>query len=494
LIVGMRGFARGTLGMSKGGKMTKPLADLGDLVAKGRALRHRKLSANSNCEFLDGDVQIAQAAVELECAANIKPEPILWLWNDWLALGKMHIVAGQPGVGKSTIAMKFAATVSAGALWPDGRRAKQGKVVIWSGEDDNADTLLPRLEASGADLSRIYFVKDVSVNEQRRPFDPARDIPTLCAKIKVVCGASLIIIDPIVSAVAGDTHKNAETRRALQPLVDMAQELNAAILGITHFTKGSEGRSPIDRVTGSVAFGALARIVIVAAKQQDSEDGKPGSRVLMRAKSNVGPDDGGFAYDLQLVPMREHPDIVASVVSWGEPVTGSARAILVDAEADADDNRKNSTLREAEDWLLDFLMDGPRSAKDCKAESAKDGHSWRTIERIKARLKVSSIKRDGGWVWALPQDQDCRNDRANPGTTANPGGLGGVGGLQQNQMVTVGQGRQTDQDPEQMAVLESVAVFKENQSVTGQDRQDRQHRQGFRGGQFGQLGDWEGEI
>jgi putative DNA primase/helicase len=187
------------------------------------------------------EAESSNASVILSRASGIKPQPISWLWKDWLALGKMHIIAGQPGVGKSTIAMK---TVSAGARWPDGSRAKQGHIIIWSGEDDVADTLIPRLEASGADLGRVFFVKDVLADRERRPFDPAQDIPALCATIKATGGASLIIIDPIVSAASGDTHKNAETRRALQPLVDMAQELNAAIFGITHFTKGSEGRSP----------------------------------------------------------------------------------------------------------------------------------------------------------------------------------------------------------------------------------------------------------
>src|SRR5208283_5916291 len=93
----------------------------------------------------------------LTCASSINPEPISWLWKGWLARGKMHIIAGQPGTGKTTIAMKMAAAVSAGGRWPDGSVAKQGNVIIWSGEDDPADTLVPRLETSGADLSRIFF-------------------------------------------------------------------------------------------------------------------------------------------------------------------------------------------------------------------------------------------------------------------------------------------------------------------------------------------------
>jgi hypothetical protein len=97
---------------------------------------------------------------------------------------------------------------------------------------------------------------------------------------------------------------------------------------------------------GSVAFGALARVVMVAARQHDSEDGKRGPRVLMRAKSNVGPDDGGFNYELQLVPMRERPDILASVVSWGESVEGNGREILAAAES-MDDDGEVSAFNEA---------------------------------------------------------------------------------------------------------------------------------------------------
>src|SRR5580693_1119270 len=138
----------------------------------------------------------------------------------------MHIIAGQPGTGKTTLAMKMAGTVSAGRRWPDGTEATKGKVIIWSGEDDPADTLVPRLEASGADLSRIFFAGEMSCGKERRDFDPAKDITALQAAIETAGGASLIIVDPIVSATAADSHKNSETRRGLQPLVDMTAPLD----------------------------------------------------------------------------------------------------------------------------------------------------------------------------------------------------------------------------------------------------------------------------
>ena len=326
---------------------------------------------------------------------------------------KMHIIAGQPGTGKTTLAMKMAATVSAGSRWPDGTEATKGNVIIWSGEDDPADTLVPRLEASGADLNRIFFAGEMSCGKERRDFDPAKDITALQAAIETAGGASLIIVDPIVSATAADSHKNSETRRGLQPLVDMAAKLDAALLGITHFTKGSAVRSPIDRVTGSVAFGALARVVMVAAKQQDGDDGKSAPRVLMRAKSNIGPDEGGFAYSLELVPMFERPDIIASVVSWGESVDGSAREILAEAE-EVPDKEAAGALQEATDFLLDLLTDGPKTAKEVRAAARDAGHSPRTIDRAKSKLGIASVKDrlTGGWKWSRPEERQGRQGLA----------------------------------------------------------------------------------
>ena len=110
---------------------------------------------------------------------------------------------------------------------------------------------------------------------------------------------------------------------------------------------------------------------MVATREQDGDDGKPGQRVLMRAKSNIGPDDGVFKYDLQLVPMRVNTlEIIVPVVSWGASVSGTARDILAAAEA-TDGNGEATVRREAEDFLLDFLMDGPKPAKECKAAAAE---------------------------------------------------------------------------------------------------------------------------
>jgi putative DNA primase/helicase len=351
-------------------------------------------------------VQGDQVIVELECAANIKPEPILWLWENWLALGKLHILAGQPGKGKSTIAIKIAAAGSSGGKLPDGKNAKRGNVIIWSGEDDASDTLTPRLEAAGADMSRVHIVRGAKDGKGKRPFDPSKDVLALCESIKGV-GAVLIIIDPIVMAVARDSHKNAETRRELQPLVDLAAELKAALLGVTHFTKGTEGRAPIDRVTGSLAFGALARVVWVAAQKQDDEEGGPGARVLMLAKSNIGPDKGGFEYELRQSALYSNPDIIASVVSWGDAIDGNARDVLAEAEAVKDrDDDKATALRETKEFLLDLLANGPLPAKEIAAAAREAKQGWRTVERAKSELKISTGKRGDGYPWSLPQDQE----------------------------------------------------------------------------------------
>ena len=338
--------------------------------------------------------------VVLTRGSDLTPVPIAWLWRHWLALGKLHILAGPPGQGKTTIALAFAATNTCGGRWPDGSRCEPGNVLIWSGEDDPADTLLPRLIAAGADPSRVYFVTGSRIGGEALPFDPARDLVQLTAQAERIGDVRLLIVDPVVSAVLGDSHKNTEVRRALQPLVDLGSFLNAAVLGISHFSKGTAGRDPTERVTGSVAFGAVARIVMVAAKVRN-EDGDDDRRILARAKSNIGPDSGGFEYALEQVEAL--PGIPASRVLWGKAIDGTARELLT--EPDAENEEGHDDHRDAGDFLRELLAAGALGSKQIKSDATEAGFGWRALHRAADRIGVIRRKdgMKGGWFWSLPK-------------------------------------------------------------------------------------------
>jgi hypothetical protein len=360
------------------------------------ALARRALAAGN-----DGPA----STVILRSAADLTPEPVRWLWPGWLAAGKLHIVAGSPGTGKTTLAMAVAATLTIGGRWPDGSPAQTGAVAIWSGEDDPADTLLPRLLAAGADPARVHFVAAVQDANGTRPFAPADDMPALSEALSALPDPpALLIVDPVVSAVAGDSHKNAEVRRALQPLVDLAQRHRCAVLGISHFSKGTAGRDPVDRVTGSLGFGALARVVMATAKRSD-EDG--GGRMLARAKSNLGPDGGGYVYDLE--PCEPVPGIVTTRVVWGDALDGTARELLASAETIADDDER-SAMDEARDFLLTELAAGPMAAKDVYKAARECGIAERTLKRAKSALGIVAEKAAfrAGWRWALPAKETTK--------------------------------------------------------------------------------------
>ena len=343
--------------------------------------------------------------VDLLCASNIQCVPIRWLWPYHVAKGKFHILGGAPGTGKTTLAVAIAAIVSSGGNWPDGSVSPVGNVLIWSGEDDPADTLVPRLKVAGADLDRVFFITGTREDGEVRPFDPAKDLTLLQLEAEQRGDIALIVVDPVVTAITGDSHNNTEVRRGLQPLVDIGVRLDAAIIGITHFSKGSAGRDPTERVVGSVAFGALARVVLVTAKVQKDGEEHP-QRIMARSKSNIGPDGGGFTYALEQV---EFDGISASRVSWGEALLGTARELLTEDEPDRD-----ARMSGAPEALRELLASGPRPAKEVVAEAREAGYSRDAMFRARKKIGVVSKKlagtMKGGWLWSLPGTQDCGQD------------------------------------------------------------------------------------
>ena len=340
------------------------------------------------------------STVVLTCGTELNPEPIRWLWEHWLALGKLHILAGAPGQGKTTLALTMAATVTIGGYWPDKSRCDAGNILIWSGEDDPADTLLPRLLAAGAERGRCFFIEGARSEEgEVQPFDPARDLQGLLEAIQGIGGIRLLVIDPVVSAVTGDSHKNTEVRRALQPLVNLAAACDCAVLGITHFAKGGQGADPAQRVVGSVAFTAVARVVMVAAKVKSLEDGQD-ARILARTKSNIGPDDGGFSYHLQ--QCEPLPGIQASRIGWGGAVQGSARDLLTDPDEDQDEIPAEKSDLPMLLWAE--LRDGSTPSKGVETTLVSMGYSKKQIRTAREKMGVKPQKcgMGAGWYWSLP--------------------------------------------------------------------------------------------
>jgi putative DNA primase/helicase len=238
------------------------------------------------------------------------------------------------------------------------------------------------------------------------PFDPAQDISELHKTVEQIGGVSLLIIDPIVSAVSGDMHRANDVRRSLQAVVDFAAAHGCAVIGITHFAKGGAGKAPQDRVIGSQAFGALARMVLVAAKEEDST-----RRVLARAKSNIAPDNGGVAYSLNIAAIEG--GIEATHVMWEGIIEGTAREILGDVEHEDDGDPENHD--ELQKILIDLLTEngGKMSAKQVRAEVVDAGYSFSAAQRAKTKAGIESIKEKGktkgSWSWILPNFSDQRN-------------------------------------------------------------------------------------
>lgn len=341
--------------------------------------------------------------VKLILGSSIEPKPYDWLWPGMLVRGKLHLIAGGPGCAKTTIALSFAATVTAGGLWPDGTRAPASDAIIWSSEDDVADTLVPRLRAAGADMGRIHFVKGA---DGSREFDPATDMAGLRAVAEKLGNVGLLIVDPIVCAVAGDSHKNAETRRGLQPLVDLAQSLNAALFGITHFTKGTAGRDPLERVTGSLAFGAVARIVFAAAKVKDEDSGDV-ERIFVRTKSNIGPDGGGFKFALKEdAPLPGYPSLTASAVQWGDALEGAAQDLLKEAENAGESSKSEDAAELIQETIR--AKGGEASATDLHAALKGAGigkHSrYRAIDGLLEQHRITRVRYSerGAWTYKFP--------------------------------------------------------------------------------------------
>ena len=351
---------------------------------------------------VEEDPQVDKTVIDTINIVNmndIPALPILWLWPGWLPLGKMTILAGAGGCGKTNLSLALIATITTGGFFPDGLRCENpGKVLIYSTEDDPADTLKPRLIANDADISKVSFIAGRTNHEGKlEPFDPAKDFPKIEKYIKDNPDLKLLMIDPIISAVSGDMNKANDVRRSLQPLVDLANQYNFAILGITHFAKGSLNNNPADRILGSQAFSALARMAWTAARRETE-----GDYIFVRAKSNISTLDGGIRYDLESMIVENI--IETTKTSWLGVIDGAAKELLNTAELSGCEN--NSVVDAAKEFLIELLSTVDKmSSKDVQAQAKEAGFSLASIRRAQERLNIKPFRPHGekSWFWSLPK-------------------------------------------------------------------------------------------
>ena len=321
-------------------------------------------------------------------ASDIKIVPVSWLWPGRIALGKLSLIAGEPGLGKSQVSLAMAAAVTTGGSWPcrEGG-APKGNVIILAAEDGAADTLVPRLKAADADLERVSIVSAVSEDAGRRAFNLAADLDLLEQKIRAAGDVQMVVIDPISSylGVRIDSHNNTTVRGTLEPVCEMADRLHVAILGITHQPK-STGTAAMHRFIGSIAFIAAAQAAYMVTR--DPEDDS--RRLFLPVKNNLAPRGQGLAFRLEQRIVAE-PGIVASSVLWEDtPVTITADQAL--AATDAARHGTASPLAEAVEYLDDKLSAGPVAVQDVDEHARALGIALRTLRRARKTLGVRAVK------------------------------------------------------------------------------------------------------
>ena len=344
----------------------------------------------------------ARSGLEVICMADIRPAAIDWLWPNWIALGKVHVLAGEGGRGKSTVLCNTTATTTTSIRWPDGASSTAaGSVIILAAEDDVEDTLAPRLMAAGADLSRVFVIRSVFDANRRRGFSLQADLERLEAEILKHDNVKLVIIDPVSSYLGKvDSHKNADVRSVLEPLGEMAARLRVAVICNNHFSKG--GGNANSRIIGSVAFVNQARAAFIVTPDEDDET----RMLLIPSKMNIAPIRHGLAYRIEgcLVEFEGKEIPTSRIMFESTPITITADQALA---ALAGNSENRSEKSEAIDFLTGALRNGPVSAKDIKKEATEAGISSKSLRSAREALGIKPEKigfgDQGSWVWNLPK-------------------------------------------------------------------------------------------
>ena len=322
---------------------------------------------------------MVERSLDLKLYSSIKEIPVDWLWYPYIPYGKVTLLQGDPGGGKSTFILNIISAVSCGGKLPDGiELAKPLHVIYQCSEDGVADTIKPRLIAAGANCDNVAFV-----NEESTWFT-LNDEVMRCAVADF--NAKLLVIDPF-QAYLGDADISNITsiRRILRKLSLWAAAYDCAIVLIGHLNK-KIGSKDLYRSLGSIDLVAAARSVL----QIDVDQDYPEYRVVRHIKSSLAPKGQSFSFCIDS----------ESVLHWRKIETPE-----IESEIN-DEIQLQGKPEQACAVLKRVLADGPVRSTAITDLMQKESISLRTMTLAKTALGIRSVRQGGVWYWAYKNEID----------------------------------------------------------------------------------------
>lgn len=347
----------------------------------------------------------SEPRVTLRSYDTIERKAARWLWKDRIPLGNVTMLVGDPGLGKSQLTARLAQMVT----------SKGGTVILASAEDSPSYTIVPRLQAAGAVLSKVHHVALADEHDTEGAIRLPDDLQALRIQIDRVGGIDLLVVDPVMAHLGGkvDSYKDSDVRKALAPLAQLASDYDCAVVAVAHLNK-STGTNATYRVGGSIAFAAAARSVLLLARDPDSDERGP-ERILANVKNNLAPEAASLrctieAQLLDAVVEDGHvrqPLATTSKIVVGEEC-GVSGSMLLAASSGEQNGEPKTAVDEAKQFLLAMLAAGPVLSKELLREAKSAGMSEMTVRRAKDALRIKARqvpgKQHGGWMWELPGD------------------------------------------------------------------------------------------
>jgi len=362
--------------------------------------------------------------------SSFTKKKIDWLWDARIPFRTLTTVSGDPDQGKSLLTLYIAAQLSKGEpmYGDDEINVPPSDTLLLVAEDDPESTLLPRLEAAGADTDRVHLLESVMLNGKgetigERLAQLDTDLQNIMDVLNANLNIRLVIIDPI-SSFLGNTsmNKEQEVRRVLNPLLREAQKRKIAVLLVVHFNKNSETRSAMDRVGGAKALVGLGRAAwtCVSEPKQETEDGEPmpldgvDRHLFLKLKGNLAPSSlGGLVYALTSRPIEVEAEdglkVMADTpyVQWIGKTESTAQEVVINGQAKPA-GRRFEKVDAVSKWLRGFLdkTNGAAWSADILEAGAARGYSERTLRRYLTEKLHGDIRRVGMETqWVLPGAQ-----------------------------------------------------------------------------------------